>query len=76
MLVVVVPYIGTWIETETKDITINSESVVPYIGTWIETFQKLQARHYPQDDVVPYIGTWIETFHRLPPFPDRSSYLI
>ena len=34
---IVVPYIGTWIETETWSRTANLDSVVPYIGTWIET---------------------------------------
>ena len=33
----VVPYIGTWIETERYFTTIRQMSVVPYIGTWIET---------------------------------------
>ena len=33
----VVPYIGTWIETETWSRTANLDAVVPYIGTWIET---------------------------------------
>ena len=55
----VVPYIGTWIETnEHKNIPIYS-SVVPYIGTWIETIiiDLLEISCM----VVPYIGTWIET---------------
>ena len=33
----VVPYIGTWIETIGKTVTLHVASVVPYIGTWIET---------------------------------------
>ena len=33
----VVPYIGTWIETEINDINEHVNLVVPYIGTWIET---------------------------------------
>ena len=56
---VVVPYIGTWIETPQQGIAPLVGLVVPYIGTWIETFN-------PEFDhigyqVVPYIGTWIET---------------
>ena len=33
----VVPYIGTWIETNVVTETNESLAVVPYIGTWIET---------------------------------------
>ena len=33
----VVPYIGTWIETQAGLATCFGNSVVPYIGTWIET---------------------------------------
>ena len=33
----VVPYIGTWIETRVLAILPEKMVVVPYIGTWIET---------------------------------------
>ena len=33
----VVPYIGTWIETNWAVNSAFGASVVPYIGTWIET---------------------------------------
>ena len=33
----VVPYIGTWIETFTHEERKDLAKVVPYIGTWIET---------------------------------------
>ena len=33
----VVPYIGTWIETDNAIKLSGLEVVVPYIGTWIET---------------------------------------
>ncbi len=33
----VVPYIGTWIETKPYIQKIQHGNVVPYIGTWIET---------------------------------------
>ena len=33
----VVPYIGTWIETRSKRLLLSIAVVVPYIGTWIET---------------------------------------
>ena len=36
-IALVVPYIGTWIETGGMDIAKLEEEVVPYIGTWIET---------------------------------------
>ena len=48
MLASVVPYIGTWIETETWSRTANLDRVVPYIGTWIETIKSL---------CVPFGGT-------------------
>ena len=34
----VVPYIGTWIETPYTHEHRQNRYVVPYIGTWIETF--------------------------------------
>ena len=34
---IVVPYIGTWIETAFNKQYGKEEGVVPYIGTWIET---------------------------------------
>ncbi len=37
MCILVVPYIGTWIETFGIYFTIYRRCVVPYIGTWIET---------------------------------------
>ena len=33
----VVPYIGTWIETDWLPSPGGIAKVVPYIGTWIET---------------------------------------
>ena len=56
---IVVPYIGTWIETTARVICIWMPRVVPYIGTWIETPKKWSIGL--SDIVVPYIGTWIET---------------
>ena len=55
----VVPYIGTWIETEQRELPYMTEGVVPYIGTWIETPIYEISMSLPK--VVPYIGTWIET---------------
>ena len=74
-LSIVVPYIGTWIETEINDINEHVNLVVPYIGTWIETPQ----RYYrPENafEVVPYIGTWIETSLYLSRSNTLKSYLI
>ena len=36
----VVPYIGTWIETDNAIKMSGLEVVVPYIGTWIETISE------------------------------------
>ena len=36
----VVPYIGTWIETEEMRHRYRHPKVVPYIGTWIETISE------------------------------------
>ena len=55
----VVPYIGTWIETPDQAWTVVGKTVVPYIGTWIET--KTYNIMQTFSAVVPYIGTWIET---------------
>ena len=38
MTPLVVPYIGTWIETGAGSNNKYLAGVVPYIGTWIETF--------------------------------------
>ncbi len=56
---VVVPYIGTWVETHAEGYGPQGECVVPYIGTWIETFEGLEDSSKPS--VIPYIGTWIKT---------------
>ena len=56
---VVVPYIGTWIETAYIRARKDEILVVPYIGTWIETKRGTTTREI--GNVVPYIGTWIET---------------
>ena len=42
----VVPYIGTWIETETRGTKAKSVRVVPYIGTWIETISESLIDHF------------------------------
>ena len=55
----VVPYIGTWIETSIFTAGKEESHVVPYIGTWIETIRPSVKRY--EQEVVPYIGTWIET---------------
>ena len=59
----VVPYIGTWIETSSNNYVNNLYLVVPYIGTWIETGGDT-ASPLQEWTVVPYIGTWIETILR------------
>ena len=60
----VVPYIGTWIETTPGSPSIEVGSVVPYIGTWIETWHIVYLV-FGEAVVVPYIGTWIETWYDL-----------
>ena len=55
----VVPYIGTWIETQKVYKKEGLKVVVPYIGTWIETMTATIKEVVV--NVVPYIGTWIET---------------
>ena len=42
----VVPYIGTWIETINDFRNVNAYQVVPYIGTWIETWQDKRTESY------------------------------
>ena len=39
----VVPYIGTWIETAVMKRLKDAGLVVPYIGTWIETAYPFRA---------------------------------
>ena len=70
----VVPYIGTWIETENAQSIVLRVYVVPYIGTWIETVFSINS--IGQLTVVPYIGTWIETQCQCLSALSRASYLI
>ena len=60
----VVPYMGTWIETDFVNTLVTFVSVVPYMGTWIETPEK--AQEVIDSRGVPYMGTWIETRNGLP----------
>ena len=70
----VVPYIGTWIETENAQSIVLRVYVVPYIGTWIETVFSINS--IGQLTVVPYIGTWIETSDNAIKMSGLESYLI
>ena len=54
----VVPYVGTWIEIFAGVREAGGEEVVPYVGTWIEMAIVLILAHLLS--VVPYVGTWIE----------------
>ena len=71
---IVVPYIGTWIETAEYIEGFCGRKVVPYIGTWIETTTCDAV--WVEVEVVPYIGTWIETADNRAPELDPKSYLI
>ena len=63
-IILVVPYIGTWIETFGFETVEDANHVVPYIGTWIETVNtSTGVLGFPA--VVPYIGTWIETSNEI-----------
>ena len=70
----VVPYIGTWIETVTENTLLTLPGVVPYIGTWIETY--VGSLGSQAGLVVPYIGTWIETIAVGVLIIGPASYLI
>ena len=70
----VVPYIGTWIETNSRPLPSTQTCVVPYIGTWIET--SMCTMVLLMSAVVPYIGTWIETNSYNNNIISTGSYLI
>ena len=53
--IIVVPYIGTWIETLLSLVIGVSSLVVPYIGTWIETID---------DTDIAYKITFCRTLYR------------
>ena len=72
--ILVVPYIGTWIETRITCRLLWLLGVVPYIGTWIETRPAI--RQSCSYSVVPYIGTWIETINPEARKKALESYLI
>ena len=54
----VVPYVGTWIEIGNWQKAWQGIVVVPYVGTWIEIQLSISGR--AENHVVPYVGTWIE----------------
>ena len=56
--IIVVPYVGTWIEIGDCDVESGDMMVVPYVGTWIEILKITQQGRCRC--VVPYVGTWIE----------------
>ena len=60
---VVVPLVGTWIETDRLAHFNPYTSVVPLVGTWIETGEDCRQGSDPAR-VVPLVGTWIETLLR------------
>ena len=56
--ILVVPYVGTWIEMVIRMIIHRRLRVVPYVGTWIEIVTSFGRSITAL--VVPYVGTWIE----------------
>ena len=55
----VAPYVGAWIETDSKESNLPLVCVAPYVGAWIETLTEyLTMLLYC---VAPYVGAWIET---------------
>ena len=42
MMILVVPYVGTWIEMSMFDRIISESYVVPYVGTWIEMLEVIK----------------------------------
>ena len=66
----VVPYIGTWIETNTlKSAAVNSSRTLYRYVDWNRKCNK----HGCSDRVVPYIGTWIETAIKGMSIPGNTS---
>ena len=57
-LLLVVPYVGTWIEMPIRLMLLMQNIVVPYVGTWIEMNCRIVFLNHCI--VVPYVGTWIE----------------
>ena len=37
----VAPYVGAWIETNSKELAQYQHAVAPYVGAWIETTKKV-----------------------------------
>ena len=70
----VVPYIGTWIETEINDINehVNLRRTLYRYVDWNWNY----CYGVPHAVVVPYIGTWIETRTQSDFYKVQMSYLI
>ena len=66
----VVPLVGTWIETTQTFKEEYYGRVVPLVGTWIETPKNIF--HFCWLPVVPLVGTWIETTY-MPNYTDTVT---
>ena len=60
MLVLVTPYVGVWIETNSPRRSLIWLCVTPYVGVWIETNRERDSKK--SKVVTPYVGVWIETW--------------
>ncbi len=58
-MIMVAPYAGAWIETQTIFDIDGVNNVAPYAGAWIETCSN--CGHEGFKEVAPYAGAWIET---------------
>ena len=56
----VAPYVGAWIETNSVFGNPWLSDVAPYVGAWIETTGNMFT-DYVSSLVAPYVGAWIET---------------
>ena len=70
----VVPYIGTWIET--NPVSLSDTQATSYLiqVRGLKLLEPVDAKSAPL--VVPYIGTWIETIVAGEDDPEKWSYLI
>ena len=59
VIVIVAPYVGAWIETQSSQYHYQKKLVAPYVGAWIET--GLGQIYLQGQLVAPYVGAWIET---------------
>ena len=58
--IAVAPFVGVWIEMDSKDVSTCGNNVAPFVGVWIEIAEEVSRSTAKK--VAPFVGVWIEIF--------------